>query len=31
MVYSRALTYPEVQSMYQSMKAKMKERGVTLQ
>jgi hypothetical protein len=31
MVYGRALTYPEVQSMYLSMKAKMKERGVTLQ
>jgi hypothetical protein len=31
MVYSRALTYPEVQLMYESLKAKMKERGVTLQ
>jgi hypothetical protein len=31
MVYSRALTYPEVQMMYRSMKAKMAERGVTLQ
>ena len=31
MVYSRALTYPEVQLVYQSLKAKMKERGVVLQ
>ena len=31
MVYSRALTAPEVQLMYRSMKAKMEERGVTLQ
>ena len=31
MVYSRVLTSPEVQLMYQSMKAKMQERGVTLQ
>jgi hypothetical protein len=31
MVYSRPLTYPEVQMMYQSMKMKMAARGVTLQ
>ena len=31
MVYSRALTYPEVQMMYRSMRAKMAARGVTLQ
>jgi hypothetical protein len=30
-VYSRALTVPEVQLMYRSMKAKLQERGVTLQ
>jgi hypothetical protein len=31
MVYGRALTSPEVQLMYRSFKAKMAERGVTLQ
>ena len=31
MVYSRALTYPEVQLVYRSMKVKMAARGVTLQ
>jgi hypothetical protein len=31
MVYGRALTYPEVQMMYRSMKAKMAVRGVSLQ
>ena len=31
MVYNRALTYPEVQLMYRSMKVKMTARGVTLQ
>lgn len=31
MVYSRALTYPEIQMMYRSMMAKMAARGVTLQ
>jgi hypothetical protein len=31
LVYSRALTSPEVQTMYQSMKMKMAARGVTLQ
>jgi hypothetical protein len=31
MVYNRALTYPEVQLMYRSMKVKMAARGITLQ
>jgi hypothetical protein len=31
LVYNRVLTYPEVQLMYRSMKAKMAERGATLQ
>jgi hypothetical protein len=31
MVYDRPLTFSEVQLMYQSMNAKMKARGITLQ
>jgi hypothetical protein len=31
LVYGRALSYPEVQLMYRSMKTNMAARGVTLQ